>query len=143
MHWLVNLFRHFRLLHETLFLAVHIVDRFLSKRLVKIKDLQLFGIAAILLGSKYEERYNRDIVDYCLAGDIGYTKIEIICAEREVLLALDYRLSYPNPMNFLSCISKADEYDIQTHNIGKCLMVFTILDHRLVNYRSSQIAAAS
>ena len=91
----------------------------------------------------YEERYNRDIVDYCLAGDIGYTKIEIICAEREVLLALDYRLSYPNPMNFLSCISKADEYDIQTHNIVKCLMVFTILDHRLVNYRSSQIAAAT
>jgi hypothetical protein len=35
---------------------------------------------------------------------------EILDAERHVLATLEYNMSFPNPMNFLRRISKADKY---------------------------------
>jgi G2/mitotic-specific cyclin 1/2 len=46
-------------------------------------------------------------------------------------------------MNFLRRISKADNYDIQSRTIGKYLMEISLLDHRLMAYRPSHIAAAA
>ncbi len=60
-----------------------------------------------------------------------------------MLATLDYDLSYPNPMNFLRRISKADNYDIQSRTIGKYLMEISLLDHRLLSYRPSHLAAAA
>ncbi|KAG4429409.1 hypothetical protein IFR05_015108 [Cadophora sp. M221] len=142
-NWLVHVFRRFRLLHETLFLAINILDRFLSEKLVQLPRLQLAGIAAILIASKYEERCPRDIDDYCHVANDTYTKPQIISAERYVLSTLNYELSYANPMNFLRRISKADDYDIQTRTFAKCLMEINLLDHRCIKYRPSQIAAAA
>ncbi|KAG1729234.1 cyclin-like protein [Suillus lakei] len=43
--WLVQVHARFRLLPETLFLCVNIIDRFLSARVVSSAKLQLVGIA--------------------------------------------------------------------------------------------------
>ena len=48
-----------------LFLTCNIIDRFLSKRFdIGRKKLQLVGIAAILIASKYEEIYPPDLQDF-------------------------------------------------------------------------------
>jgi G2/mitotic-specific cyclin 2 len=141
--WLIEVHTRFRLLPETLFLAVNIVDRFLSSKVVPLDKFQLVGVTAMFIASKYEEVLSPHIGNFVHVADNGFTVDEVLAAERYTLTALKYDLSYPNPMNFLRRISKADNYDIQTRTIGKYLMEISLLDHRFMPYRQSHIAAAA
>ena len=141
--WLIEVHTRFRLLPETLFLAVNIIDRFLSAKVVGLDRLQLVGVTAMFIASKYEEVLSPHVANFRHVADDGFSEAEILSAERFVLSALNYDLSYPNPMNFLRRISKADDYDIQTRTLGKYLMEISLLDHRFMPYRQSHVAAAS
>jgi hypothetical protein len=141
--WLLEVHTRFRLLPETLFLAVNIIDRFLSTKIVQLDRLQLVGVTAMFIASKYEEVLSPHVQNFRHVADDGFTEEEILSAERFVLSALDYDLSYPNPMNFLRRISKADNYDIQTRTLGKYLLEIGCLDHRFIAHPPSQVAAAS
>ncbi|KDN68680.1 putative cyclin domain-containing protein [Colletotrichum sublineola] len=115
--WLIEVHTRFHLLPETLFLAINIIDRFLSEKVVQLDRLQLVGITAMFIASKYEEVLSPHVANFRHVADDGFTEAEILSAERFVLGTLNYDLSYPNPMNFLRRISKADNYDIQCHEI--------------------------
>jgi len=141
--WLLEVHTRFRLLTETLFLAVNIIDRFLSCKVVQLDRLQLVGVTAMFIASKYEEVLSPHVQNFRHVADDGFTEQEILTAERFVLSALDYDLSYPNPMNFLRRISKADNYDIQTRTLGKYLLEIGCLDHRFIQYPPSHVAAAA
>lgn len=141
--WLIEVHTRFHLLPETLFLAVNIIDRFLSEKVVQLDKLQLVGITAMFIASKYEEVLSPHVENFKRITDNGFSEGEILSAERFVLNTLKYDLSYPNPMNFLRRVSKADNYDIQSRTIGKYLMEISILDHRFMAYRPSHAAAAA
>ncbi|KAJ8110303.1 hypothetical protein OPT61_g6828 [Boeremia exigua] len=141
--WLLEVHTRFRLLPETLFLAVNIIDRFLSSKIVQLDRLQLVGVTAMFIASKYEEVLSPHVQNFRHVADDGFTEEEILSAERFVLSALNYDLSYPNPMNFLRRISKADNYDIQTRTLGKYLLEIGCLDHRFLAHPPSQVAAAA
>jgi G2/mitotic-specific cyclin 2 len=141
--WLIEVHTRFRLLPETLFLAINIVDRFLSSKVVPLDRLQLVGITAMFIASKYEEVLSPHVGNFVHVADDGFTIDEVLSAERYTLTTLKYDLSYPNPMNFLRRISKADNYDIQTRTVGKYLMEISLVDHRFLEYRQSHIAAAA
>lgn len=141
--WLIEVHTRFHLLPETLFLAVNIIDRFLSAKVVQLDRLQLVGVTAMFIASKYEEVLSPHVANFRHVADDGFTESEILSAERYVLAALNYDLSYPNPMNFLRRISKADSYDIQTRTLGKYLIEISLVDHRFMKYHPSRIAAAA
>ena len=141
--WLIEVHTRFHLLPETIFLAVNIIDRFLSARVVELEKLQLVGITAMFIASKYEEVLSPHVQNFKHVADDGFSEDEILKAERFVLSALNYDLSYPNPMNFLRRISKADNYDIQTRTLGKYLLEISLLDYQFMGYHPSHIAAAS
>jgi G2/mitotic-specific cyclin 1/2 len=141
--WLLEVHTRFRLLPETLFLAVNIIDRFLSCKVVQLDRLQLVGVTAMFIASKYEEVLSPHVQNFVHVADDGFKDSEILSAERFVLTTLDYDLSYPNPMNFLRRISKADNYDIQTRTLGKYLLEIGCLDHRFLKYPPSQVAASA
>jgi hypothetical protein len=141
--WLLEVHTRFRLLPETLFLAVNIIDRFLSSKVVQLDRLQLVGVTAMFIASKYEEVLSPHVQNFVHVADDGFSEAEILSAERFVLAALDYDLSYPNPMNFLRRISKADNYDIQTRTLGKYLLEIGCLDHRFIKHPPSLVAASA
>ena len=141
--WLIEVHTRFRLLPETLFLAVNIIDRFLSAEVVALDRLQLVGVTAMFIASKYEEVLSPHVANFSHVADETFSDKEILDAERHVLAVLDYNLSYPNPMNFLRRISKADNYDVETRTLGKYLMEISLLDHRFMGYPQSRIAATS
>lgn len=141
--WLLEVHTRFRLLPETLFLAVNIIDRFLSTKIVQLDRLQLVGVTAMFIASKYEEVLSPHVQNFRHVADDGFTEEEILSAERFVLQALNYDLKYPNPMNFLRRISKADAYDVQTRTVGKYLLEISCLDHRFLEYPPSQVSAAA
>lgn len=53
--WLIEVHHKFELMPETLYLTIHIVDRYLSVKAVPRKMLQLVGMASMFIASKYEE----------------------------------------------------------------------------------------
>lgn len=141
--WIVEVHLRFRLLPETLFLAINLMDRFMSKETIQVDKLQLLATGSLFIAAKYEEVYSPSVKNYSYVTDGGYTEEEILEAEKFILSALDFNLSYPNPMNFLRRISKADEYDIQTRTIGKYLLELSIMDHRFIGLKPSLCAAAA
>ena len=141
--WLIEVHTRFHLLPETLFLAVNIIDRFLSEKVVLLDRLQLVGVTAMFIASKYEEVLSPHVANFRHVADDGFSESEILSAERFILNTLSYDLSYPNPMNFLRRISKADNYDIQSRTLGKYLMEISLLDHRFMAYRPSHVGAAA
>jgi len=52
--WLVEVHLRFKLVPETLYLCVSLIDRFLSKREVTRSKLQLVGVTCMFIASKYE-----------------------------------------------------------------------------------------
>ncbi|KAJ3310460.1 G2/mitotic-specific cyclin, partial [Gonapodya sp. JEL0774] len=140
--WLIEVHYKFRLLPETLFLAVNMIDRFLSLRVVSVQKLQLVGLTALFIASKYEEVMAPSIQNFIYMSDNGYTEEEIMKAERYILQTLDYGLHYPNALNFLRRCSKADSYDIQTRTLAKYLMEVALIDHKCLGCPPSEISAA-
>lgn len=52
--WLVEVQENFELYHETLYLAVKIVDHYLEKNNIERDQLQLLGATAVFLACKIE-----------------------------------------------------------------------------------------
>lgn len=53
--WLVLVHYKFELSPETLYLTINITDRYLASKTTTRRELQLVGIGAMLIASKYEE----------------------------------------------------------------------------------------
>jgi hypothetical protein len=141
--WLIQVHQRFRLLPETLFLAVNIIDRFLSARVVSLAKLQLVGVACMFIAAKVEEIIAPSAGNFLYCADSSYTETEILQAEKYILKTLDWNMSYPNPMHFLRRISKADEYNVKVRTLGKYLLEISVLEWRLIAAPPSLLAAAS
>eukprot|EP01128_Nolandella_sp_AFSM9_P002787 TRINITY_DN1317_c0_g1_i1.p1 TRINITY_DN1317_c0_g1~~TRINITY_DN1317_c0_g1_i1.p1 ORF type:complete len:208 (+),score=53.74 TRINITY_DN1317_c0_g1_i1:2-625(+) len=133
----------FKLLPETLFLCVNIIDRYLELKAVARNKLQLAGITAMLIASKYEEIYAPECNDFVYISDGTYSKDEILQMEQNILAALQFNLNGPSPLHFLRRFSKAADSDYQLHSLSKYLIELTILDIKLLKYRPSHIAAGA
>lgn len=59
--WLVEVHLKFKLVPETLYLTVNLIDRYLERVEVMRDRLQLVGVTAMLIASKYEEIYAPEV----------------------------------------------------------------------------------
>ncbi|KAI5412622.1 Cyclin-A3-1 [Lathyrus oleraceus] len=75
--WLVEVADEYKLLPETLHLAVSYIDRFLSIHSLNRSKLQLLGVSAMLIASKYEEITPPKAVDFCQITDNTYELHEV------------------------------------------------------------------
>ena len=140
--WLLQVHLKYHMLPETLWIAINIIDRFLSVRIVSTLKLQLVGVTAMLIAAKYEEIMAPSVEEFVFMTEQGYTKDEILKGECIILQSLDFQIShYCSPYSWMRRISKADDYDLQTRTLGKFLIEVTLLDHRFLRAKSSLIAA--
>ncbi|WOK99242.1 hypothetical protein Cni_G07954 [Canna indica] len=86
--WLVEVSEEFKLVSDTLYLTVYMVDRFLSQNHIERRRLQLLGITCMLIASKYEEICTPPVKEFCFITDDTYTNVEVRS------LALDYMANY-------------------------------------------------
>ncbi|KAF9437335.1 G2/mitotic-specific cyclin [Entomortierella beljakovae] len=141
--WLAEVHHKFKLLPETLFLAVNLIDRFLSVRGISLVKFQLVGVTALFIAAKYEEVMAPSVHNFIYMSDGSFSDKEILQAEKYMLQALEFKLWYPNPMNFLRRISKADNYDIHSRTVAKYLMEIPLLDHNFLECTPSMISGAA
>ncbi|NXE13367.1 CCNB2 protein, partial [Lophotis ruficrista] len=107
--WLVQVHSRFQLLQETLYMCVAVMDRFLQSHPVPRTRLQLVGVTALFLASKYEEVFSPDVADFVYITDDAYTSSEVRQMEITILKELNFDLGRPLPIHFLRRASKAGE----------------------------------
>uniref|UniRef100_H0XQC2 G2/mitotic-specific cyclin-B2 n=1 Tax=Otolemur garnettii TaxID=30611 RepID=H0XQC2_OTOGA len=138
--WLVQVQMKFRLLQETMYMSVSIIHQFMQNNCVP-KILQLVGVTAMFIASKYEEMYPPEIGDFAFVTD--NTKHQIRQMEVKILRALNFSLGQPLPLHFLWRASKIGKVDVKQHTLAKYLMELTMLDYEMVHFAPSQIAAGA
>ncbi|XP_019744363.1 G2/mitotic-specific cyclin-B1 isoform X2 [Hippocampus comes] len=141
--WLVQVSLKFRLLQETMYMTVGIIDRFLQDNPVPKKQLQLVGVTAMFLASKYEEMYPPEIMDFALVTDQAYTTAQIRDMEMTILRVLKFQLGRPLPLQFLRRASKIHEVTAEQHTLAKYLLELTMIDYQMVHYPPSMAASAA
>merc|ERR1712183_150356 len=143
--WLVEVQMQFKLLQETLFLTVNMIDRFLAVegKTVYKSRLQLVGVAAMFLVSKIEEVYAPAISDFVYITDNAYSGAEIRNMELQTIRALDFALSQPVSLNFLRRYSKAGDVDMLQHSLAKYTLEVCLLDYHLLSTPGSLLASAA
>ncbi|CAL9732268.1 G2/mitotic-specific cyclin-4 [Monosporozyma unispora] len=141
--WLVKVHERFQLLPETLYLAINIMDRFLSKKIATLNRFQLVGITALYIACKYEEIHCPALNDILYILDNEYTREDILQAERFMINTLNFEISWPGPMSFLRRVSKADSYEYSIRTLSKYFLETTLLDPRLISSPPSWLAAGA
>uniref|UniRef100_A0A158P941 Cyclin N-terminal domain-containing protein n=1 Tax=Angiostrongylus cantonensis TaxID=6313 RepID=A0A158P941_ANGCA len=159
--WLIQVHTRFHLLPETLHLTVYLLDVMLSRTKVDKEELQLVGVACMLVASKYEEMYAPDIHDFEYITDNTYTKKQILKMETKILIAAKlvsdhpcflscllkrkgilyrFELSRPHSIAFLRWYSKEMKFGLRMHHMCKFLIEMAFLDCSLSPILPSRIA---
>ncbi|XP_075446669.1 G2/mitotic-specific cyclin-B1-like isoform X2 [Ascaphus truei] len=113
--WLVLVQIRFKLLQETLFMTVAILDRFLQEHPVPKKLLQLVGVTSMFIACKYEEMYPPEIDDFAFVTDHSCTTAQIRNMEMQILRVLGFAIGRPLPLHFLRRASKIGETPTLQH----------------------------
>lgn len=141
--WLIQVHHRFQLLQETLYLTIIILDRFLQSCTIPRAKLQLAGVTAMLIASKYEEMYAPEVTDFEYITDKAFTAKQILSMEILMLKTLDFNLGCPLPLHFLRRNSKAGQVDAEQHTLAKYLMELSLIDYDMCHVSPSKLAAAS
>merc|ERR1719453_29103 len=93
--WLVDVHKKYKLRPETLFLAVHLLDRHLGVQVTAQRHLQLVGVSCLFIAAKFEEVYPPQIKDFVYVTDKAYSKEDILQMEVCILRAMNFNVCYP------------------------------------------------
>ncbi|XP_058749171.1 G2/mitotic-specific cyclin S13-7-like isoform X2 [Vicia villosa] len=147
--WLVDVHTKFELSPEALYLTINIVDRFLAICLVSRRELQLVGVSAMLMASKYEEIWPPEVNDFVCLSDRAYTHEQILIMEKTILGKLEWTLTVPTPFVFLVRFIKAasvslSPFDQQVfENMAHFLSELGMQHYATLMYSPSMMAAAA
>lgn len=144
-NWLAEVHLQFKLMQETLYLTVSIVDRYLSieGHLVKRPKIQLVGVCAMLIACKYEEMYIPQVEDFVYITDEAYKSKEILSMELHMLNALKFEFGRPIAITFLRRNSKAGSVELEHHWVAKYILEACLVEYKLAHIAPSLMAAAA
>jgi len=90
--WIISVHAKFKLLPETLYLTINLIDRYFSMFNVQKNEVQLVGVAALLIATKYEEIYPPTVKDFIYLTDNTYSRQQILQMEKNILFNLNFEV---------------------------------------------------
>lgn len=141
--WMVEVQESFELNHETLYLAVKIVDLYLSKETISKDSLQLLGAAALFLSSKYEENNPPLTEDFLYICDGAYTDKQLIRMEKLVFRTINFNLGIPLSYRFLRRYARAAKIPMAILTLARYILELSLMDYSTIQFRDSKSAAAA
>ncbi|XP_058815886.1 G2/mitotic-specific cyclin-B3 [Topomyia yanbarensis] len=141
--WMVEIQESFELNHETLYLAVKIVDIYLSRAEVQKDSLQLLGAAALFIASKYDERVPPTVDDFHYICDGAYERREMILMEMTVFKTIGYDLGIPLSYRFLRRYARVNRIEMKVLTLARYILEFSLMDYAIVQLRDSKLACAA
>ncbi|XP_057973703.1 cyclin-A1-4-like isoform X2 [Malania oleifera] len=146
--WLVEVAEEYRLLPDTLYLTVNYIDRYLSGNAMNRKQLQLLGVACMLIASKYEEICAPQVEEFCYITDNTYVKEEVLQMESAVLNYLKFEMTTPTVRCFLRRFVRAAQGinevpSLQLECLANYIAELSLLEYSMLCYAPSLIAASA
>ena len=143
--FLVESHAAFNLRPTTLFLAVNLMDRYCSLRIVFRDHYQLLGCAALLVAAKYGDRKDQvptmaELRALCLH---HYDLLIFQQIEWHLLETLDWVIGHPTVDNFIALGIADLPYDPEVHHLTLYLCELAMYERRLLGYRPSILARSA
>ncbi|XP_046825541.1 G2/mitotic-specific cyclin-B3 [Vespa crabro] len=141
--WMVEVQESFELNHETLYLAVKLVDLYLTKVTVGTETLQLLGASSLFIASKYDERIPPMVEDFLYICDGAYTQRDLIKMEISVLKVIDFDLGIPLSYRFLRRYARCAKVSMPTLTLARYILEYSLMDYSTIRYSDSKMAASA
>ncbi|TVY83161.1 G1/S-specific cyclin CCN1 [Lachnellula suecica] len=145
--FLIEAHAAFQLLPETLFLAVNLLDRYCSRRVVYKRHYQLVGCAALLIAAKYGDKKDRvpmirELKSMCCS---LYDEDMFTQMEWHVLNTLEWVIGHPTVDTWLQlALNTGPAYkDVEVEHLALYLSEIALYHKDFVSKKSSVMAAAS
>jgi len=97
----------------------------------------------MLIASKYEEIYAPEVRDFVYITDKAYTKEEILKMEQQILMTLDFNVTFPSSYRFLERYAKIINADTPLFNLARYLIELPLIEYRMLKYSPSNLAASA
>ncbi|KAE9383200.1 hypothetical protein BT96DRAFT_951551 [Gymnopus androsaceus JB14] len=145
--FLVEIHFSFHLRPEILYLAINIVDRYVSRRIVFIEHYQLIGCVALWIAAKFEDVKERvpsikDLVQMC---HDAYEESAFRQMEGYILSTIQWTLGHPTAETWLGILCsrgpRIEEPKVQ--HVARFLMEITLFYREFVKYPPSLISRAA
>ncbi|XP_073818484.1 cyclin B3 [Musca autumnalis] len=141
--WMVEVQETFELNHETLYLAVKIVDQFLCKEVINKDKLQLLGAAALFIACKFDERTPPLIEDFLYICDGAYKHDELIQMEMATLKVIQFDLGIPLSYRFLRRYARCAKVPMPTLTLARYILELSLMDYDCITFSDSKMACAA
>jgi hypothetical protein len=143
--FLIEAHAFFQLLPETLFLAVNLLDRYCSRRVVYKRHYQLVGCASLLVAAKYGDRKDRvptirELKSMCCS---LYDEEMFTQMEWHVLQTLDWMIGHPTVDTYIQIALSEDYEDIEVEHLSWYICEIALYHKEFVSTRPSVMARAS
>ena len=125
--WLVDVAAHYKLRPLT----------HLDRRPVPRRQLQLVGVAAMLIAAKFEEICPPEVQDFVYITANVYTRDELIEMEIRMLAALEFRISTLKAAHFLERVGRVGRCDSRKRNLAQFLIELTLTDYSMIRHSPS------
>ncbi|XP_068818515.1 G2/mitotic-specific cyclin-B3 [Capricornis sumatraensis] len=133
----------FEMSHETLYLAVKLVDHYLMKVICKKDKLQLLGSTAFMIAAKFEECCPPSVNDFLYICNDIYKRDEMLAMEASILKILKFDINIPIAYHFLRRYARCVYASMKTLTLSRFICELTLLEYDYVQERASKLAAAS
>lgn len=141
--WLIEVHMGRQMRPETLYLAVNIVDRYLSVRQVATRHLQLLGVVGIFIASKFEEIDPPKAHELAYLTDNSYTKAEIVQMECAVLSALEFEIVVPTQAHFIERLQRVNGCSERHRALAEYLLELALLQVEMIQYSPSLLVSSA
>ncbi|MBN3275972.1 CCNB3 protein, partial [Polyodon spathula] len=142
--WMIEVQEHFELSHETLYLAVKLMDHYLTKCQCKTENLQLVAATAFLIAAKemFQERCTPLVEEFLFVCSGTYSRKHILVMERRILTVLGFDINIPEPYSFIRRYAKCARSNLLTLTLARYICEMTLQEYEFLQERSSKLAAA-
>lgn len=143
-NWLIEVHFKFDLMPETLFLSITLFDRYLSQVKIKKNEMQLVGLTALLLASKYEDFWHPRVKDLISISAESYSREQMLQMEALILKKLKFRLNVPTTYVFmLRFLKAAQSTNTQLEHLSFYLIELALVEYEALSFRPSLLCASA
>ncbi|KAF4072086.1 hypothetical protein AMELA_G00270290 [Ameiurus melas] len=141
--WLIQVHEAFNFSEETLYLAVHLLNRVLGQIKISISSLQLLGVVCLFLAAKKEECLLPEVSELCYLMANTYSKKQLLRMERRVLCTLKFDLSLTPPIHFLLLSAYIACSGEKVICMARYLLELSLIEAECMCFIPVQLAAAA
>ena len=141
--WLIDVHLKYKLVPNTMYIAVNLIDRYLEKNETNRAKLQLVGVTAMFIACKYEEIYPPRLKDFVYITDGAYVKADVLKMEHKMLESLDFNITFPTQWSIFEIYRKKLDLNEKSFKLAWFLLELCLIDYKSLKFKMSVLAASA